>query len=592
MIVSLQQETLRGTWPAALLALLFVFPVFAQQVYAQQSGEELPTVTRTYAIENARIVQAPGQTLEGGTVVVRDGLIHAVGRDVEIPYDAQHIDGDSLVVYAGFIDGLSHAGVDTPSSESDGDVDNPGSPPYTRAGIQPDRQAHALLDPGDGAISNLRGAGFTTAHVVPSGRMLPGTGAIIQLAGDDPSAMTLRDNTSLFAQFEGAEDVYPETDMAVISKFKELYREAERRQEMGAAYEENPSGRERLPSDPVHTAFSPIIGGTRPVFFRTEEALDIHRALDLRRELGFSLALVGLAQAFDAIEVLQEAEDLPLFLTLDLPEETEEADADTAETDTTRAVTPERPGSFFRSDLRVRSYEDLETEKRNLEARQALARQEYYETAALLHEAGLRFGFTTLGANPREVHENLRTMVEHGLPEDAALAALTTDAAALLGLDDRLGTVEQGNIANLVVTTGPLFDEDAEIRYVFVDGRPFEQDAASSTGSAAEGEANPAGTWSYEVSTPDGDLSGTLTITGSPGDLSGTITNEMSSEAAELEGVQLDGNELTFSFEGPQDSQVSASLTVSGDEIEGTFSASEFGELPVTGTRTSGPESR
>lgn len=583
MIVSLQQA-LRVGCSAVLLTILLALPSQAQQ------DEELPTVTRTYAIENAHVVQAPGQAIEQATVVVRDGLIHAVGQNVEIPYDAQRIEGDSLVVYAGFIDGLSHAGIDTPSSdEENDDIEDPGNPPYERAGIQPDRQAHTFLDPSDNDLENLREVGFTTAHVVPSGRMLPGTGAVIQLAGSNPSEMTLREDVSLFAQLEGAQGVYPATDMGVIARLKELYREAERRREIGATYEEDPSGRERLPSDPVHTAFFPVIAGTQPVFFRVEEALDIHRALDLHSELGFSLALVGLEQAFDAMEVLQEAEGLPLFLTLDLPEETEEAEADTAEADTARAVTPERPGSFFRSDLRVRSYADLETEKRNLEARQALVRQEYYRTASLLHDAGLRFGFTTLDASPREVHDNLRTMIEHGLPEDAALAALTTDAAALLDLDDRLGTVEEGKIANLVVTSGPLFDEDSEVRYVFVDGRPFEYDAAPSGGPAAEGEAEPAGTWSYEVSTPDGD-SGTLTITGTPGDLSGTITSEMSSETTELEDVQLEGNELTFDFEGPQNSQISASLTISGDEIEGTFSSSEFGELPVSGTRTSGPD--
>lgn len=583
MMVSLQQA-LRVGCSAVLFAILLAFPSQAQQ------DEELPTVTRTYAIENAHVVQAPGQAIEQATVVVRDGLIHAVGQDAEIPYDAQRIEGDSLVVYAGFIDGLSHAGVDTPSSDEDDDVEDPGNPPYEHAGIQPDRQAHDILDPGDNDLENLREVGFTTAHVVPSGRMLPGTGALIQLAGSNPGEMTLRENASLFAQLEGAQGVYPATDMGVIARLRELYREAERRREIGAAYEEDPSGRERLPSDPVHTALFPVIEGTQPVFFRAEEALDIHRALDLRSELGFSLALVGLEEAFDAMEALQEAEGLPLFLTLDLPEETEEAEADTAEADTARAVTPERPGSFFRSDLRVRSYADLETEKRNLEARQALVRQEYYRTASLLHDAGLRFGFTTLDASPREIHDNLRTMIEHGLPEDAALAALTTDAAVLLGLDDRLGTVEEGKIANLVVTSGSLFDENSEVRYVFVDGQPFKYDAAPSGDPDAEGEADPAGTWSYEVSTPDGDISGTLTITGTPGDLSGTITSEISSETTELEDVQLEGNELTFDFEGPQDSQISASLTIRGDEIEGTFSSSEFGELPVTGTRTSGPD--
>jgi hypothetical protein len=144
---------------------------------------------------------------------VRDGLIEAVGPDATVPYDARTIAADSLVVYAGFIDGLSHAGIEMPDDEDDGngndDVD-PGDPPMDRAGIQPDRAAESFLAADAKSLGALREAGFTSGHVVPEGNMLPGAGALIQYGGDTPSDMVLDTAPSLFAQLQTADGyVYP-----------------------------------------------------------------------------------------------------------------------------------------------------------------------------------------------------------------------------------------------------------------------------------------------------------------------------------------------------------------------------------------------
>ncbi len=582
------------------LVLLFVLLslLSAPDARAQSDDEEIPLVTHTYAIEGARIVQAPGQVVARGTVVIRDGLITAVGaigEDAPIPFDARRIDGDSLVVYAGFIDGLSHTGVDMPAeNEDEEEVENPGDPPYDRAGIQPDRAVRPLLDPSDSRVEQLREAGFAAAHVVPEGDMLPGSGAVILLAGDTPSAMVLKEDASLFMQFESAGGVYPATPMGVIATMRQLYHEAERRRTLEDRYAEAPRGTERPPDDPVHAALFPVLAGRTPLFIQTEDALEIYRALSLHEELGFSYALTGLHQAFDALDALQQTE-APLFLTLALPEEPDdEPEEETAApdsvpaADSAKVITPEPPGTFFRRDLRTRTYEDLDEERENLLARRRLSLQQYYETAADLHEAGLTFGFTTAGADPGDLREHLRLMIENGLPEEAALAALTTDAAALLGLSERLGTVEEGKIANLVLTSGPYFDEDTDIRYVFVDGRMFEIEEEA---EGEAGEAEPAGTWSYSVSSPQGDFDGTLTLTGEPGDLSGAITGP-DGEEIEIENVQLDGADLSFEFDAGQMGAISAEATISGDEMEGTMTLADFGSFPFTATRTSEPEAR
>ena len=603
-----------------VLLLLLSYLGIAAPTQAQPY-DGVPDVTRAFAIENARIVQAPGRVLERGTVVVRNGLIEAVGTSVEIPYDAERIAGDSLTVYAGFIDGLSHTALPKPKEEenqggfgSRPDVEDPGNPPNNVAGIQPERRASNLVEAGVASTEALRELGFAAAHVVPPGGLLPGSGAVVLLTGGDARTMILQEDASLVAQFEGAPGVYPATPMGIMAKLRTLYREAERRQRGEKLYATNAVGMERPTYDPVYEAFFPVIDGEQPVFFYAESALEARRALTLQRDLGFPLVLAGLAEGFAMTEALKAA-DVPLLLTLSLPEEPKAeadsaaADSSAAPTDSTeadppvagdslaaspdqeKAVTPETPGSPFVRDYRTRSYEDVEGEEGNLKARQEMARKAYYATAATLHDAGLTFGFTAWDVKPADVRKNLRLMIENGLSEDAALAALTTDAADVLGLADRLGTIDAGKIANLVVTDAPYFDEESEIRYVFVDGQKYEIEEEDGPTSGDGDEVNPVGAWSYTLSTPDGEVGGTLTFTGSLDDLSGTLTNDVLSGPATLEQVELDGSDLTFTFDAGQYGRVDASLTLEGDAFEGTLDVS--GETySIEGTRTSGPDGR
>ncbi len=577
---------------AVLLCFTLLFPTQAQDT------DDLPVVTRTMAITNARVVTAPGEVMDRATVLVRDGLIEAVGPDVAIPFDAREVVGDSLTVYAGFIDGLSHVGVDTPDLDTSEDVENPDDAPSARAGIQPDRLARALLNPEESTVSKLREVGFTTAHVVPEGQMLPGQGAIVQLAGDDPNAMVLNGVSSVFFQIRGAQSswpnvVAPATDMAVIATLRDLVRETERRQAMMVAYEKSPQGRQRPPTDAVHDALLPLMDGSLPVAAYTEDALDLHRVLALQSELGVPVMLTGLNGSFQAVESLQ-AVDAPLFLTLDLPEppdDEEGSDADTTAADTTQdATTPEEPGSVFQDDLRVRSHEDTEDEEKNLQARQAMEREKYYQNAATLREAGLRFGFTSKDVKAGDIRDNLRTMIEHGLSEDAALAALTTDAASLLGVDDRLGTVEAGKIANLVVTDGNYFDEDTKVRHVVVDGHVFEVSAAEDEGEVTGNVSAVVGTWEYSIESPQGDLSGTITLEESGSGLEGSISSPTGNDDEDLRGISFDGSSLSFSFDGGDVGEVDVSVTVEGADFDGSVSTGQFGSFPITGSRTDTPE--
>lgn len=453
-----------------------------------QSLDDVAAATRTFAIEDVRIVQQPGQVLEKATIIIRDGLITAVGPKVKIPFDAERIPGDSLTVYAGFIDGLSHAGIPEPKRAENGNSqDNEkvskANPPNDRAGIQPERKAYELLNTEDKSISALRGAGFTTAHIVPHGQMLPGTGTIVLLAGSSSNKMVLKREVSMFAQLTGARGVYPATPMGVMAKMRQLYREASRRKQMEVLYASKVTNIPRPEYDAAHYAFFPVIDGDLPIFMNTTSALDIYRALRLQETLGYPLILSGLYEGFESVDRLLEA-NVPLFLTLKLPkepgeekkgeeksEEGEEGEGDASKGQVAESAEPLPP---YDPRLHVTDHTDTENERINLEARRKIFHQQYVATAAMMYDAGLNFGFSTMDVKASEVHPNIRKMIDAGLTADVALAALTTNPARTFGLSRSMGSVEEGKMANLVVTKGPLFDEPTKIKYVFVDGQKFE----------------------------------------------------------------------------------------------------------------------
>lgn len=571
----------------------FISPLFGVVLLigltASAHGQDLdlPRVTHTYVVENAHVVQAPGQVMENASVVVRDGLIESVGTNVEVPYDAHRIEGDSLYVYAGFIDGLSHAGVNMPDpeNESPNQVEDPGDPPFDEAGIQPDRSVRSVLDPEESDLESLREVGFTAAHVVPEGQMLPGSGAYVLLGGESPNEMILNTDQTQFAQIAGADGyVYPNTAMGVIAQFRQLIREVERRQSLEAEYAASPTGQPRPPRDPVHSALFPVVDGEQPLAFYADDTVGIHRVVALYQELNFPLMLAGLKDGFRTLETLQET-DGPLFLTLELPDEPESPTPE----DTTVADTTENPGAHYDPNFRTPSYDEVDAESNNLQLRHALEREKYLEAAATLHDAGLDFGFSTRKVDAGDIRSNLRTMIEHGLPEETALSALTVQPAKLLGLADRLGSVEEGKIANLVVTSGPYFEEDTDVNHVFVGGRPYDYTTDAGEGEVSGDVSQVVGTWTYTLETPGGDVSGTLTLEGDESGLEGTISAQ--GEEQDMESISFDGSRLTFTVPSTQGPSFKVSVTIEGDTFEGTATA-QGQSFPITGERTSGPEFR
>lgn len=569
------------SWPStAVLVALFLASIPSSTALAQRDAPDIPVVTKAVALEGVRIVQSPGRVIENGTVLIRNGLIEAVGENVDIPYDAERIAPDSMTVYAGFIDGLSSTGVPQPKEEEDlPPVPDRGNPPDDRAGIQPQRDVRSLLSADQKSIENLRKLGFGAAHVVPIGRMLPGSGAVVLLAGDEPRDMVLKGDASLFVQFQGARRMYPGTPMAMTAKFRQLFTEAKRRQQMVQLFESGTSGVPRPEFDEVHYAFFPVIDREKPVFFYVDDVLEIHRALKLQSILGFDLSLAGLHEGFDAVEALATS-GAPLFVTLDLPKKPKwmsKLKRDSLETIL----------AAYDDETRTATFRDVEAERRNLEARQVMSRDEFASVAAKLEAAGVSFGFTTRGAKTKDIRKNIREMIDRGLSEDAALAALTTHAAANLGLSESLGSVDVGKIANLIVADGPLFDANTKYQYVFVDGKKFFYEKSERERETDDDSL--AGTWTFTAFTPDGEQSGEVVFEKDGESYTGIITYPDLDVTMELTDVSLDEDHLSFSWEDPNSGTMTVEGSISGDEFEGIVIIGEE-EMLVIGVKEDSPE--
>lgn len=460
-----------------VFALLVGFAAL-QPANAQKNSPDIPTVSKVVAIQGATIVQKPGQVLEDATVVFRDGVIVSVGKRATVPYDAQIIDGAGLTVYAGFIDALSQVGV--PAPENSGplpDVPDRSNPTFERAGIAPQTPVRSMLKPSDDSIDALRKLGFTAAHSVPQGRMLPGEGGIILLDGADADAMMLHSGQSLFFQFASARGVYPGTPMGIMSKFRQLYIESDRRMKLSALYDQDPSGMVRPPSDVVHDAFFPVIRKERPVFVFTSDALEIHRAFTLQKDLDFQMVLTGLSEGFDTMEKVKGS-GVPVSLTLAIPAKPEWAAS-------IKADSLEQILTSFDENTRTATFRDIEAEKRNLEAKQLLSRNKFLAMPGEYAAASIPFSFTSFGVKASDIRGNIREFITAGLSKDAALTALTVTPSEQLGLTATMGSVEVGKMANLVVSKGDIFDAESAVKYVFVAGNKYEYEVPTKDGESA-----------------------------------------------------------------------------------------------------------
>jgi imidazolonepropionase-like amidohydrolase len=432
-----------------LLAACTTVTAFIAQAVRGEGGEP-----RYFAITNARIVPVSGAVIESGTVVVAKGLIQAVGASVTVPPEAWVIDGKGLTVYPGLIDAGTDIGMpkeETPEEPAPAAGRGrgrrrsaPTGPlamgPEDRPGTTPWRVAADELKTDDKRIETWRNAGFTTVLTVPEGGIFSGQASLIDLAGERPGEMVVKPLAAVVLSFKsGGFFGFPSSLMGTIAYMRQVVDDTTWYEQASAVYEANPNKYERPAYDRTERVVGGAIRGKEIVLVPANNSIQILRAIQLAGEWNIPAVLYGGQEGYAVADSLA-GKKVPVLVNLKWPERPKDPDP---------------------------------------EAEQALRELRFRDrapgTPAALAKAGAKFAFYSGGlAGPKEISKALKKALDAGLGPDAALRAFTLDAASTLGVSDRMGSIEPGKIANLVVTEGEIFNEKTKVKHVFVDGRWFE----------------------------------------------------------------------------------------------------------------------
>jgi len=422
-----------------LLALILLAgQVFAQQIGYPTAQEGVVPPRGVFAIRNARIITVSGPDIENGTVVIRDGKIEAVGANVTVPTGAQTIDGNGLSVYPGMIDAGTNMGLVEVPQGANGTVDT------SEVGeLNPNAKAIVAVNPHSAHIAVTRVEGITNALTAPTGGLISGQAALINLLGTAPKEMAVVPQVALvinyprigfggggFGGFQQQQTANLSDILAAnerqVDQVRKMLRDAEAYGRAQDAYAKDKS----LPRPDRNVVLEPLVPyvrGEQPVMFRADREAEIRGAIKFAEEMKLKPIILGGNDAWKVANLLKE-KNVPVILTgiLSLP---------------------------LREDD---PYDAL------------------YENPAKLQAAGVRFCISTgdPGAEARNLAQYAGMAAAFGLSKADAVKAVTLYPAQIMNVADRLGSIEAGKMANLVVTDGDLLEIRSRIRYLFIDGRP------------------------------------------------------------------------------------------------------------------------
>src|SRR3954471_4115651 len=412
---------------AILFAMLIASSAFAQSVIINSPGKKL-----TVAIRNATIVPVSSATIPNATIVFSNGVITAVGASVNVPANATVIDGTGLFVYPGLIDAGSHVGLEEISAV-------PGTVDTAELGdINPNARAEVAVNPHSNVIPVTRVNGITSVVTEPEGGIISGSSAMINLAGWTPQEMTLKAPLAMHIHFPrlrtNAFDEQPQDEEAAkdaaknytkqIDKLRDVLKDAQAYAKASAAHVK------RVDRDLILEALVPVVEGREPVVIHANLERDIRAALKFAEE--FKLKVI-LADAEDVAHVIPElkSRNIPVILgpILSLPPREDDA------------------------------YDLL------------------FTNAKTLNDAGIAFAIQSQDShNARNLPYHAAACAAFGLPKDVALRSITLAPAQIFGVADKVGSLETGKLANIIVTDGDPLEIVTHVRRLFIAGEEITLD--------------------------------------------------------------------------------------------------------------------
>jgi len=537
----------------AMLPLVLPGGLAAQSQTSPVDGMHSNTPA-VHAFTNATIVTAPGTTLTNATLVIRNGMIEAVGRNARIPADARVWDMQGRTLYPGFIDAHSHLGQREPRVELD--RGNASWNPQLRAHLN----ASAEFNSEDDGRETLRKAGFTAAASVPTLGLFRGQTAVFSLNDGAPADRLIADGIAQsisLAQSREFGFTYPTSPIGVIALIRQTLYDAAWHRDAHQAYRRTPAGLTRPEHNAVLAAMEDAVSGRQPVVFDVRSDEELLRALRIAEEFGLPNPWIkGSGYEYRIADYLK-SQSVSLILPLTLP-----------------------------------AKPDIETPEDALNVSLAELRHWYLapENAFRLSAEGVQFAFTAEGLdNPADILHNLRHMVHAGLDARTALAALTTQPASMLGIAATHGTLETGKSASFFVADGDIFVPGTRIMDVWTEGTRHVVNRNP--------VHNPAGVWA--VSASDDRINGELQLTESrSGRFSGKLVRD--GEEIELMNVAYDDDtrRLRADFlheEGGSSTMIRLTASLTDNQLRGWGERSGEARMQFQARRTGAgapPEAR
>lgn len=386
-----------------------------------------PTSAQTYAIQGGTIHTLSGDAYVG-TVVVRDGRIAAVGPDVEAPAGAEIVDATGRHVYPGMFDAISTLGLTEIGAV---DVTNDSR---EQGDFNPHLQAATAIHPATEHIPVARANGITHTMAAPEGGIIAGQASLVGLDGWTVEEMAMETGAGMVinfpsldarGRFRGPPQPFSERQEAYEERVAQLDEWIQAARVHARAMEAGDADR-NLPLE----ALAAVVRGEVPILLHAESERDIRNAVAWAEAQDVRYVLTGASEGWKAADLLAEHE-VPVILG---PSQ----------------AMPSGPDAEY---------------------------DEAYANAGRLHAAGVKIAFATFNSSDsRTLPYEAATAVPFGLPHDVALDAVMKNGAEMLGLGDRLGTIEEGKVANLIVTDGDPLEITTQILDLFILGRQVSTD--------------------------------------------------------------------------------------------------------------------
>ncbi|NRA76410.1 MAG: amidohydrolase family protein [Planctomycetes bacterium] len=528
-----------------LVALLVVTCCFTLDLPAQTEPREgiERRVPEVHAIIGAAVITEPGEIIQSATILIKDGVITDVGTDVQIPANARVWDRSDHVITAGFIDMDYRVETEAPTASS-------------QAGRNWNAKVHPEHDTAEGFVidsdtaSRFRKAGFTNVLASPDQGIFSGSVIFARLNGGSDRRALIEDDVAISGGLRarrGFGGGYPSSRMGAMALLRQTLIDANWYREAWNSHRAHPGHLKRPESNLSLEALFPVIDREIPLALRTRDVLEMLAIDEALGEFEVNTWYYGNGQEYLWLDEVA-AIGSPIILPVNFPE------------------TPTVDGASGDAGVTLGTLEKWAHAPENPER---------------LRRAGVPFTFTTQGLDsPASFASNVQNAIERGLPADFALAAVTTEPARLIGVEDRFGRIAAGKTAMLAVFDGSPFEKGKSCVEVWIDGVRHQ--------NRPDPDNDIRGSWQLTFDQTDQPIEIGVVLSGS--EKSPRMTVNFNEETIGRSRFKRQGNEIGITLPGEPFGETGfvrfgGTLGVDG-QIRGTVTSPSLAAAPFIAIRT------